>query len=260
MNTETLRAFHGDPAVKAKYMARVEAHRRADEIIQGKGWSDGKGCAIGCTLDNYDHSRYPIELGLPVWLAHLEDAIHEGLPLEDAKRWPGQLLEAIPEGADVEPVRDRVAIKRLEWLFAHLAETWPDASWATKVRTAIIAVIDALRDGNKQRRAQAEAQAEAAMEAAWAAADAAWTAEAEPAAARAARAAFAAAEAAAGATLSAVKATAAAEAAESAESAESAWIAEAKRAAAWRRERDWLLAALRECPPSIAASGETDKH
>lgn len=30
-----LRAFHCDPAVKAKYIARVEAHRVADNLIRG---------------------------------------------------------------------------------------------------------------------------------------------------------------------------------------------------------------------------------
>ena len=61
--------------VKEKYLSRVVAHRKADNIIQGLGWEEGRGCAVGCTLENYDHWRYPIELGLPEWLAHLEDRI-----------------------------------------------------------------------------------------------------------------------------------------------------------------------------------------
>lgn len=78
-----LRAFHGDPAIKRKYLARILAHAKADEIVQGIGYEHNgtvRGCAVGCTLDVYDHARYPIELGLPEWIGHLEDCIHEGLP------------------------------------------------------------------------------------------------------------------------------------------------------------------------------------
>ncbi len=72
--TTPMLAYHNDPAVKALYLARVRAHRLADNLIQGTTWTDGKGCAIGCTLESYDHRRYPIELGIPTVLAHLEDA------------------------------------------------------------------------------------------------------------------------------------------------------------------------------------------
>lgn len=64
-------SFHNDIAVKQKYLDRVMAHQKADNIIRGTGWSNGKGCAVGCTLENYDHSRYPIELGVPEWLAKI---------------------------------------------------------------------------------------------------------------------------------------------------------------------------------------------
>ena len=86
-----MQAFHNDPAVKAKYLARVRMHREADHLTQGVGWeSNGvtRGCAVGCTLEAYDHRRYPIELGLPEWLARLEDRIFEGLPHADALSWP----------------------------------------------------------------------------------------------------------------------------------------------------------------------------
>jgi hypothetical protein len=46
----SLIAFHNDQKIKDKYLARVEAHRKADEIIKGKYWENGKGCAVGCTL------------------------------------------------------------------------------------------------------------------------------------------------------------------------------------------------------------------
>ena len=40
-----LLAFHNDQKIKDKYIARVKAHQEADEIIKGKYWKNGKGCA-----------------------------------------------------------------------------------------------------------------------------------------------------------------------------------------------------------------------
>lgn len=98
-------SYHNDPAVKAKYVARFEAHRKADEVIQGTGFDNGRGCFVGCTLDRYDHELFPVELGWPQWLAHLADAIFEGLPASEAPQFGSNLLAAIPVGVDLEPVR-----------------------------------------------------------------------------------------------------------------------------------------------------------
>lgn len=103
-------AFHGDEAVKAKYLARVREHAAADRLIHGIGWQDGKGCAIGCTLEAYDHALYPVELGIPEVIARLEDAIFEGLGNGRAQAWPEQVLAAIKPGAD---------LSRVSWQFLH---------------------------------------------------------------------------------------------------------------------------------------------
>lgn len=102
--TMTLRAYHGDPAIKARYLARVRAHRMADKLIQGTGWAYGKGCAVGCTLESYEHGRYPIELGIPLQLAHLEDRLFELLPHGAAMSWPERFLSAISVGANLGDV------------------------------------------------------------------------------------------------------------------------------------------------------------
>jgi hypothetical protein len=109
-------SFHNDQEVKDKYLSRVINHRIEDNIIQGIGWEKGKGCAVGCTLENYSHDRYPIELGLPKWLARLEDSIFEGLPDEEAKLWPEKFLSSIPVGVDVEIVKHQLAILRMNRL------------------------------------------------------------------------------------------------------------------------------------------------
>lgn len=98
-------AFHSEPAIKEKYLARVRQHLKADQIVQGYGyWIDGKGCAVGCTVHGDDHAAYESELGVPQVIAHLEDAIFEGLFKELARLWPEQFLSAIPVGADLSLV------------------------------------------------------------------------------------------------------------------------------------------------------------
>ncbi len=200
-----LQAFHNDQAVKDKYLARVKAHRELDNLIQGTGWENGKGCAVGCTLENYHHAAYETELGIPEWLAHVEDKIFEGLDTEAAKLWPERFLAAIRPGVDLDKVKAPFLIFVLE----STLDTF-DHDKHLAVKTAIDAVIELYRseetDPDKFRAARAAARAAAAEAAARAAAQAAWAAaETARAAAQAAWAAATlaaawAAEAAAGTT------------------------------------------------------------
>lgn len=134
-------SFHNDEKVKEKYVNRIKKHKEMDNILQGTAWKNGKGCAVGCTLENYDHSRYPIELGLPEWLARLEDAIFEGLSVEKAKEWPLLFLESIPVGVCVEKVKHQLAIKRLDRLLATQNERLKENKENKKVSKVIAKII-----------------------------------------------------------------------------------------------------------------------
>jgi hypothetical protein len=102
---ENMKAFHNDEKVKQKYLNRILAHQAADEIIKGKYWENGKGCAVGCTIHSNKHSAYETELGVPEWLAILEDRIFEGLPNNEAKVFPALFLESINIGADLNKIK-----------------------------------------------------------------------------------------------------------------------------------------------------------
>jgi hypothetical protein len=108
-----LLAFHGKQEIKDKYIARLEEHYRADEIIKGQYWENGKGCAVGCTIHSGNHKAYEDELGIPTIIARLEDVIFEGLPNKDSKEFPLQLLKSINVGADLSKVADKFLIKLL---------------------------------------------------------------------------------------------------------------------------------------------------
>jgi hypothetical protein len=164
-------AYHNDPAIKAKYLKRVRAHQKADRLVQGTGAEGAgenfRGCAVGCTLEVYDHSRYPIELGIPQELARLEDRIFEGLPVDAAMKWPAQFLSVITPGADLTMVWPRFSL----WLLETELGKYPTSEPATALYRRWIA-------GNKP-----------GVEEWRSAADAAYAADAADAAAYAARAA-----------------------------------------------------------------------
>ena len=97
-------SYHSDPALKARYLARVEGHADADEIIKGRYWEAGKGCAVGCTIHGDSHLDFEHELGIPQVLAWLEDVIFEGLPNRLAKTWPERFLSSIAPGKELSGI------------------------------------------------------------------------------------------------------------------------------------------------------------
>ena len=57
---------------------------------------------------------FETQLGLPVFLAYLDEHIFEKLPLDQAKAWPLSFIEAVPVGADLELVFPRF----MHWLLS----------------------------------------------------------------------------------------------------------------------------------------------
>ena len=186
-----LRSFHNDIEVKKKYVARTEAHRKADTLIRGTGWDGHRGCAVGCTLEAYDHSRYPVELGLPEWLARVEDTLFEGMSKDNAMLWPSRFLMAIPVGVTEQQFEHQVKAP-FHVLVLESALTTFDHAKFPDVKASIDRSIALWRRGDIgskewESEAQAAAEAAAALAARAAAWAAAWAARA------AARAAWAAA-------------------------------------------------------------------
>jgi hypothetical protein len=108
----TLIAYHNKPEIKSNIINQLIAHSEADEIVKGKYWEDGKGCAVGCTIHSSDHMEYETRFGIPVMLARLEDCIFEGLPNGTAKAWPIRFMASIEPGKDLS----LVGWKFLHWI------------------------------------------------------------------------------------------------------------------------------------------------
>src|SRR3982751_3087847 len=128
-------SYHGDAAVKEKYVSRVKAHYDADDIIQGEYWENGKGCAVGCIVETSDSPHFTMsqELGWPLWLCKLTDKLHEGQTNEQSKEWPVKIVNAVPVGLSKRQF-DIVKAKFFHWLFVD--ETYGVLRHAKTERTA----------------------------------------------------------------------------------------------------------------------------
>ena len=161
----------------------------------------------------------------PEWLAHLADAIFEGIPKEVAPQFRTDLLSSIPVGRDLEPVRWKLAILRHKKQLVALKDSKEE--YVAQVRKAIqqvIAYCEAKLEGTatgEQRRS------------AWSAADSA----AERATARSA------AQSVADSAAWSVRLTAHSASVSAERSARSAQLA---RSAHYEWERDTLLSLLRD--------------
>ena len=184
-----LKAYHNDKSIKDKYVKRVTWHFEQDNIIRGIGWNGGKGCAIGCTLEKYDHSQYPIELGIPEWLARVEDTLFEGMSKDKSRTWPIDFLAAVNIGSDLEAIKAPFLLFVLkDTLETFESVEYPDVKKAVEVTIALW-----------ERDDIGSADWQEAAKAAWAAAWESWAAaeSAAEAAAWAAGESWAAAKAAA---------------------------------------------------------------
>lgn len=173
-NMKKLKSFHNKTSVKKKYLDRVKAHEKADEIIKGAYWQNGKGCAVGCTIEGNQiessyHKAFERELGIPEWLAHLEDTLFEELENGEAKVFPRKFLEAIKVGSDLSLVKPKFLLWNLENLPKNY-ESRPDC------KKAIDEVISILQDEVKGKKVKEERKEAAESAARSAARSAAWSA------------------------------------------------------------------------------------
>jgi hypothetical protein len=271
--TKPLRAFHGRPALQAERVARMEAHIKMDQLVQGMGFEPGtgRGCFVGCTCDRYKSGIFPEEIGYPAELQDLLDAIHEGLPPEDTPRYALAYLRDVTPGADltrvhhaffawllvdghVFPVPEAPAVAaacdRVAALHRRAAagEAIPAEEWAASAASAARAACAA--------RAAKAASAASAASAAWAACavSAAWAAWAvrDASAACAARATSAAWDMSPVWAASAASVTSSAWDAWAARAASAAWAAWA---AAWRAMAAKLLDLMADAPVPEAEEG-----
>lgn len=154
MTTDTpIRAWRNNPDLKAEVVARMRAHRAADEIVRGvyqlpdsDTASGYRGCALGCTLpllDDETRNQYDLYPSGPLWWARIEteygipapvaelidDTFESQDEFEEAAAFAVDVIEAIPVGADLDRIADDFHVAQMRdaedygarWLIEHLA-------------------------------------------------------------------------------------------------------------------------------------------
>ncbi len=243
-------AFHESQELKDFVLNQLAIHREADKLVKGDYWNDGKGCAVGCTLEavrlhngkfsdginHRSHALYESELGIPIIIAKLEDRFFESLPNGESQNWPERFTNTIAPGSNLAMVWPKFAY----WLLTEEVPLHIKNEKAKVVLAEVAALYKEWIDGTKpiaERWLNARKKAHAAYAAYAAAAAAADAAAAAYAAAAAAAAADAAAAYAAAAYADATATDAAAYAAYA--------DATAARIASYRRQADKLIEILK---------------
>ena len=133
-----MRAFVNTKVTKEEVLASLAEHRKADRLIKGSYWRNGRGCAVGCTIHDFypgaenNHTMYESLFGIPRDLAYLEDQIFESLSSKTSQEWPERFITAVPVGADLM----FMACRFVHWLLSN--NDSPMAKWRDEPR--VIAV------------------------------------------------------------------------------------------------------------------------
>jgi ribosomal protein L12E/L44/L45/RPP1/RPP2 len=171
---------------KKEFVKELKTHQKADNFIRGTFFNEdtGKGCAVGCSLKSIsrlknikmslsDHSRYPALLGIPEWIARLEDSIFEGMSEDMAKSWPVDFASAIKTGADLDKARIPFLLVVLKSSLKSLDSLEYDEEKLTEVkksvdqsRAAVKQMVKALKSGNSEEIVKARDAAASATAAA----------------------------------------------------------------------------------------------
>ncbi len=195
----TLISYKNDKGLKDMLVKEIERHRKLDKIVQGRYGKneDGdnfRGCAVGCSIHSLnvklnkdfspnDHSVYEKELGIPEWLARLEDTIFEGLPKNEAVKWPSAFAKSVPVGVNLEPIKWKFCAFILKENIERVLTLTISDDLKKQVVDAIRGCLslheNAIRTGiwdESAARSAVESARSAAWSAAWSARSAAWSA------------------------------------------------------------------------------------
>src|SRR5690606_25479935 len=100
-------------------------HQKLDHFLKGTYDEEEKGCAVGCSLKSIaklknvnitfdEHKHYETFLGIPEWLARLEDTIFEGISLERSKIWPVEFAKSINISSELNNIKTLFIIYIIE--------------------------------------------------------------------------------------------------------------------------------------------------
>jgi hypothetical protein len=114
--TGTMQAFHADPALKQDFLARLQAHAQAGEIInRASVWKDGNGGPVACMVHDTDLAVWQQRTGIPKAVGSALDSAASYLDEPDqAARFVLEWVEAVEVGQDLRCVAPAL----MEWLLS----------------------------------------------------------------------------------------------------------------------------------------------
>ncbi len=113
-------SYHNDENLKKLIVCEMRKHQEQDQFVKNTYGREecGKfnGCAVGCAIDSInialgkryrscDHKVFEEALGIPEFLAHLQDSFFERLPIGENSQFAVDFLSAVPTGVNLEPVK-----------------------------------------------------------------------------------------------------------------------------------------------------------
>jgi hypothetical protein len=112
--TDNMQAFHADAAIKQEYLARLQAHAQAGEILnRANVWHEGKGGPVACMVHDTDLATWQQRTGIPKAVGSALDIAASYLDEpEQAARFVLEWVEAVEVGQDL----GSVAPALMEWL------------------------------------------------------------------------------------------------------------------------------------------------
>ncbi len=189
-------SYHNDENLKSLVISEMKKHREKDQFIKGSygEYEDGKfkGCAVGCTIDSLnlvldksyntsEHSAFESALGIPEWLARLQDTLFENLPDDESSQFAVDFLSSVPVGVNLEPVKWKFCVFILKEGIDRIVN---QENLSDELRERVISAIrgvlnlheSAIISGQWDSEAAWSAARSAAESAAWSAESAAWSA------------------------------------------------------------------------------------
>ncbi len=134
-------SYLGDTALKELVGRRFAERRNIRPAVLGRGFCE--------YLADFEPHLYPAMLGWPEWLARLAGTISEGLPASSVAQFGADLLDAVPVGIDLEPVRFRLAYTRHKMQLDHLrGNSKPYANQAAAALGTVIEYCARAIEGN----------------------------------------------------------------------------------------------------------------
>ena len=142
-----MKAYKNNESFKQQILMQNQKHVKLDHLIQGIGWDEKsqKGCFIGCSINEYDHKKASKILGMPEWLMHLCDKIHENLDKKDTAKFFLEFFKSVKTGTTVKEF-EKIKIEFLHYL---LTEIMPKKYQTKEEAKNVIDALQKTMNGEK---------------------------------------------------------------------------------------------------------------